>query len=197
MYRHIHFIGIGGIGMSGIAQLFLRRGVSVSGSDVKENSNTVALHNLGARIFIGHHPSQVLGSDAVVYSSAIKEDNPEVIAARSAGLPLLRRAEALALLMQDKTVITVTGSHGKTTTTSLVSHLLLEAGMCPTVAIGGVLRNIDTNAYVGEGNFFVAEADESDGSFLCYTPDYSIITNIDREHLDYYKDFDSEIRVFE
>jgi UDP-N-acetylmuramate--alanine ligase len=131
-----------------------------------------------------------------VYSSAIKEENPEIKEAKRLKIPLIMRAQALAELMVNKSVITIAGSHGKTTITSLVSYLLLEAGLSPTVAIGGVLKNIDTNACVGSGKFFVAEADESDGSFLYYKPKFSIITNIDREHLDYYQDFEKEVEAF-
>ena len=196
MNRHHHLIGIGGIGMSGIAQLLLRQGFKVSGSDLKENKITDGLKKLGADIFIGHNPLNIKGADLIVYSSAIGEENPEIKEAKKQGIPLIKRAEALARLMKDETVITVTGSHGKTTTASLVSYLLLEAGLSPTVAVGGVLRNIDTNACLGDGTFFVAEADESDGSFLYYRPKYSIITNIDYEHLDYYKDFRNEIAAF-
>jgi len=193
---HYHFIGIGGIGMSGIANLYLGRGIRVSGSDLKETKITDELKKLGATIFCGHAAGNIAGAEVVVYSSAIKEDNPEITAARNMGIPLLMRAEALAQLMQDRIGITVTGSHGKTTTTSLVSCLLLEAGLKPTVAIGGILKNIESNASLGEGNFFVAEADESDGSFLYYRPKYSIITNIDYEHLDYYNDFKNVLLAF-
>lgn len=193
---HYHLIGIGGIGMSGIAQLLLRRGIQVSGSDIKENKLTDELRNLGARVFMGHASSNIIGADLIVYSTAIKEDNPELIEAKNKRIPVLRRAQALAELMKDKTVITVTGSHGKTTTASLASLMLLEAGCKPSVAIGGILKNIENNAYLGDGNFFVAEADESDGSFLYYQPDYSLITNIDCEHLDYYKNFDNELLAF-
>lgn len=193
---HYHLIGIGGIGMSGIAQLLLRRGIEVSGSDVKENKLTDELRNLGAQVFMGHASSNIVGADLIVYSTAIKEDNPELIEAKNKRIPVLRRAQALAELMKDKTVITVTGSHGKTTTASLASLMLLEAGCKPSVAIGGILKNIENNAYLGDGNFFVAEADESDGSFLYYQPDYSLITNIDCEHLDYYKNFDNELLAF-
>jgi UDP-N-acetylmuramate--alanine ligase len=193
---HVHFIGIGGIGMSGIAQLFLNQGVKVSGSDLKENTITQELKKSGAAIFRGHDQRNIFGADVVVYSSAVKEDNPEIIAAKDKGVTLLKRAQALAFLMRDKAAITVAGSHGKTTVTSLVSCLLIKAGLCPTVAIGGILKNISTNARAGEGKFFVAEADESDGSFLYYAPKYSIITNIDREHLDYYGDFEREIETF-
>ncbi len=196
MSKHYHLIGIGGIGMSGIAQLLLRLGYKVSGSDLKENKNTVKLKNLGADIFIGHNSDNIRGVDTVVYSSAIKEDNPEIKEAKRLKIPLIMRAQALAQLMQDKSVITIAGSHGKTTITSLVSCLLIEAGLSPTVAIGGILKNIDTNACVGSGKFFVAEADESDGSFLYYKPKFSIITNIDYEHLDYYKSLEKEVEAF-
>ncbi len=196
MDKHYHLIGIGGIGMSGIAQLLLRRGIKVSGSDLKESRITEELKKIGAQIFIGHDPVNINGAGLVIYSSAIREDNPEIIEAKNKGIPLIKRAQALAGLMEDKTVIAVTGSHGKTTTASLVSYLLLESGLLPTGAIGGILRNIDSNAYMGGGKFFVAEADESDGSFLYYRPKYSIITNIDREHLDYYKEFEKELCAF-
>jgi len=182
--------------MSGIAQLMLGRGERVSGSDLKESRATRELEALGARIHIGHRAENIEGADLVVYSSAVKEDNSEMVEARKRGIALMKRAEALARLMQDKTVITVAGSHGKTTTTSLVSYLLIEAGLSPTVAIGGILKNIDNNARLGNGKYFVAEADESDGSFLCYGPVYSIITNIDHEHLDYYINFDAELSAF-
>ncbi len=191
-----HFVGIGGIGMSGIAKLFLKQGACVSGSDI---SDTPALRDLlesGAKIYTGHNSKNVENADFVIYSSAIKEDNPEITEAKKLGKPLLKRAQALALLMKGRTVVTVAGSHGKTTTTSMVSYLLMNAGLYPSVAIGGVLRNIDTNAYSGDGNLFVAEADESDGSFLHYEPDYSIVTNIDYEHMDYYQSFDRQIASF-
>jgi len=194
--KHYHLVGIGGIGMSGIAQLLIRRGFRVSGSDLKDSPIIQELRRLGAEVWIGHDAGNIKGADTVVYSSAIKKDNPELREAKALGIPLLQRAEALAALMQEKTVITVTGSHGKTTTASLVSYLLLEAGLKPTLAVGGILRNIDTNASIGDGRFFVAEADESDGSFLRYQPDYSIITNVDYEHLDYYKDFGNEVGAF-
>jgi UDP-N-acetylmuramate--alanine ligase len=196
MSKHYHLIGIGGIGMSGIARLLLRQGIEVSGSDVKDNKIIGELIKTGARIFIGHNGDNIKGADLVIYSSAIKEDNPEIIEARRQAIPVCKRAQALAQLMRDKSVIAVTGSHGKTTTSSLVSCLLLEAGLSPTVAVGGIFKNIQTNASFGEGDFFVAEADESDGSFLYYRPKYSIITNIDREHLDYYGDFQNEMLAF-
>ena len=182
--------------MSGIAQLMVGCGGQVSGSDLKESRSTFELRKLGVRVYIGHRPENIEGADLVVYSSAVKEDNPEMVEARKRGITLMKRAEALARLMQDKTVITVAGSHGKTTTTSLVSYLLIEAGLSPTVAIGGILKNIDNNACLGSGKYFVAEADESDGSFLHYNPTYSIVTNIDHEHLDYYLNFDAELSAF-
>lgn len=194
--EYYHFIGIGGIGMSGIAHLLLKSGFKVSGSDLKGNRITDELKSLGARIFIGHKAQNIDSQDMVVYSSAIREDNCELCQAKISGIPLIKRARALSLLMRDKLAITVAGSHGKTTTTSLVAYMLLEAGLNPTVAIGGILNNINANACLGSGKFFVAEADESDGSFLSYSPKYSIITNIDREHLDYYHNFDNELEAF-
>ena len=197
MKKYYHFIGIGGIGMSGIAHLLLKGGSKVSGSDLKGNQITEELKSLGAKICIGHNAQNIDGQDAVVYSSAIDKDNCELRQAQILGLPLIKRAEVLAFLMQEKTAITIAGSHGKTTTTSLVSCMLLEAGLNPTVVIGGILKNINANACLGSGEFFVAEADESDGSFLNYSPKYSIITNIDREHLDYYHDFKRELAAFD
>ena len=182
--------------MSGIAQLLLKQGNVVSGSDIKESKILDTLRNMGAHIFAGHDAGHLQGAQTVIYSTAIHEDNPEIQEAKKQGVLLLRRAEALAGLMQDKSVITVTGSHGKTTTTSLVSSMLLGAGLTPTVAIGGIFKNIDNNATLGRGDYFVAEADESDGTFLYYRPKYSIITNIDREHLDYYGNFDNELKAF-
>lgn len=192
----MHFIGIGGIGMSGIAQIVLRKGIKVTGSDMKESKITAKLTELGAQVAIGHSSENLNGADVVVYSSAINEENTEFRQAKCLNIPCFRRAEILAQLMTDKTVIAVTGSHGKTTTSSLAASLLIEAGFSPTAAIGGILKGLDSNAYIGEGKFFVAEADESDGSFLYYSPKYSIITNIDREHLDYYKTFENEVDVF-
>jgi UDP-N-acetylmuramate--alanine ligase len=196
MEKHYHLIGIGGIGMSAIARLLLLRGIKVSGSDIKENKITDDLKKSGVRIFIGHNPQNIQGARSIIYSSAIKEDNPEIKLAKAEKIPLFKRAQALAELMRDKSVITVSGSHGKTTTTSLVSYLLLEGGLSPTLAIGGIFKNIENHASCGCGDFFVAEADESDGSFLYYQPKYSIITNVDREHLDFYKDFANVVKAF-
>lgn len=185
-HERIHFIGIGGIGMSGIASILKKQGYRISGSDVKESAITQKLLSEGILVFLGHNPLHMGDAKIVVYSSAIREDNPELVAARNRGMVVMRRAQALAELMQEKTCIAVSGAHGKTTTTALTSHVLLQSGFYPTVAIGGILRNLEDNCCVGESEFFVAEADESDGTFLYYMPDYPIITNIDREHLDYY-----------
>jgi len=193
---HYHLVGIGGIGMSAIAQLLLSCKETVSGSDIKESRATQALKKLGAAIFIGHAAQNIRGADLVIYSSAVKEDNPEIVEAKARGISIIKRAQALAELMKDKLVIAVTGSHGKTTTTSLVAYLLLEAGLSPTVAVGGIVKNINSNACLGNGKFFVAEADESDGSFLYYHPKYSIVTNIDREHLDFYKNFENALLAY-
>jgi UDP-N-acetylmuramate--alanine ligase len=195
-HKHYFLIGIGGIGMSGIAHLLLKKGIKVSGSDLKENKSISQLKSLGAEIFLGHDSGNIAGCDVVVYSSAIKSDNPEFAAAVKANLPVIKRAQALAKLMEDKIVITVTGSHGKTTTTSLAAYLLLEAGLSPTMAIGGILKNIGQNASEGKSKYFVAEADESDGSFLYYHPEYSIITNIDYEHMDYYQSFEKVLAAY-
>lgn len=196
MSTHYHLVGIGGIGMSGIAKLLYCNQCKVTGSDARQSKVTDELVRLGIEVHIGHNASHVRGAEYVVYSSAIKADNPEIEEARRTGIPLLKRAEALAQLMAEKKVITVTGSHGKTTTTSMIAYLMLEAGLFPTIAVGGILRNIDTNACPGKGDFFVAEADESDGSFLLYRPRYSIITNIDYEHLDFYGNFENELAAF-
>jgi UDP-N-acetylmuramate--alanine ligase len=197
MIKHIHLIGIGGIGMSAVAQLLLKKEtIRVSGCDLKENDLISNLRRAGVSIWVGHNSQHLETVDTVVYSSAIPEDNPEIQEAKHRGIQLMKRAEILSLLMQDKTVVTITGMHGKTTTASLASYLLSEAGLFPTVAVGGILQNLGGNALIGEGRFFVAEADESDGSFLYYRPDYSIITNIDYEHLDYYQDFSSIQETF-
>jgi UDP-N-acetylmuramate--alanine ligase len=195
--KHIHFVGIGGIGMSGIAELLLNLGYGVSGSDLKQSDITRRLQSLGGRIYQGHNGAWVGNADVVVISSAVKENNPEVLAAREAFIPVIPRAEMLAELMRLKKYgIAVAGSHGKTSTTSLVGWLLAEAGLDPTVVIGGKVNSLGTNAKLGEGEFLVAEADESDGSFLQLSPVIDVVTNIDLEHLDYYKDIDEIKEVF-
>ncbi|MFC1708547.1 UDP-N-acetylmuramate--L-alanine ligase [Candidatus Omnitrophota bacterium] len=194
--RRIHFIGIGGIGMSGIALLCLKKGYKVSGSDIHESENTRKLVELGADIYIGHSPENIKNNDIAVYSSAIKNDNCELRQAREQKIPVFQRAQFLVSLMDKQAVIAVTGAHGKTTTSSLTAHLLTEANLSPTIAVGGIVGNISNNAKLGLGKYFVAEADESDGTFLLYKPKHSIITNIDSEHLDFYKNFENIKKAF-
>jgi len=183
--------------MSGIAELLLNLGYSVSGSDLKQSDITRRLQELGGKIYQGHNGAWVGNADVVVISSAVKENNPEVLAAREAFIPVIPRAEMLAELMRLKKYgIAVAGSHGKTSTTSLVGWLLAEAGLDPTVVIGGKVNSLGTNAKLGEGEFLVAEADESDGSFLQLSPVIEVVTNIDLEHLDYYRDIDEIKEVF-
>ena len=200
MYKrsyHIHFVGIGGIGMSGIAELLLNLGHKVSGSDLQETEITRRLETLGATIFYSHQPQQVAGADAVVVSSAIDSDNPEVAAANmDYHIPVIRRAEMLAELMRLKYAVLVAGAHGKTTTTSMVGTVMAEGDLDPTVIIGGRLNAWGTNAKLGQGDFVVAEADESDGTFLLYSPTISVVTNIDTEHLDFFKDLDEIKETF-
>jgi UDP-N-acetylmuramate--alanine ligase len=200
MYRktqHIHFVGIGGIGMSGIAELLLNLNYKVSGSDLRESDITRRLAKLGGTIRLGHQGDWIKGADVVVTSSAVKADNPEVLAAREALIPVIPRAEMLAELMRLKKYgIAVAGSHGKTTTTSMVGWMLAQAGLDPTVVIGGQVNSLGSNAKLGDGEFLVAEADESDGSFLKLSPVLEVVTNIDLEHLDYYRDLDQIKETF-
>jgi UDP-N-acetylmuramate--alanine ligase len=186
--RSIHFVGIGGIGMSGIAEVLLAHGFEVSGSDQRESEAIVRLRGLGATVHVGHRAENLARADVLVFSSAVKKDNPELRAARAQNIPVIPRAEMLAELMRLKDGIAIAGSHGKTTTTSLVATVLREAGLDPTVVIGGKLNALGSNAARGAGSLLVAEADESDGSFLHLTPTIAVITNIDAEHLDYYSD---------
>lgn len=195
--QHIHFVGIGGIGMSGIAELLINLGYRVSGSDLGETQITRRLAELGGMIRKGHRSEWVEGADVVVISSAVKDDNVEVLAARTAYIPVIPRAEMLAELMRLKKYgIAVAGSHGKTSTTSMVGWILAQAGLDPTVVIGGQVNSLGTNAKLGQGEFLVAEADESDGSFLQLSPVLEIVTNIDREHLDYYSGIDEIKGIF-
>ncbi|MFW5874755.1 MAG: UDP-N-acetylmuramate--L-alanine ligase [bacterium] len=199
MYRkqyHIHFVGIGGIGMSGIAELLLNLGYGVSGSDITDSDSTRRLQDLGGNIFIGHSPENIRGADVVVTSSAVKQDNVEVSAAQAASIPVIPRAEMLAELMRLKYSVAVAGAHGKTSTTSMLAGVLEAGGLDPTVVIGGKLKSIGSNAVLGRGDFIVAEADESDGSFLKFSPTISVITNIDLEHLDFYRDLEQIKQVF-
>ncbi len=193
----VHFVGIGGIGMSGIAEIMLKIGYSVQGSDARASANTERLEKLGARIFIGHDAAHVGdGVSAVVYSTAVKPTNPEMVVARERRIPLVRRAEMLAELMRLQFSVGVGGTHGKTTTTSMVAALLDEAGLDPTVVNGGIINAYGTNAKVGDGDWIVVEADESDGSFLRLKCTVAVITNIDPEHLDHYGDFDALRKAF-
>ena len=195
-FRKIHFVGIGGIGMSGIAEVLKNLGYEVSGSDVKESDTTRRLRDLGIDVSIGHRPENVRDADVVVMSSAIRDDNPEIRAARESALPVIPRAEMLAEIARLKYAILVAGAHGKTTTASLIASVLGECGMDPTAVIGGKLKSIGSNARLGEGEFLVAEADESDGSFLMLSPTIAVVTNIDREHMDYFKNMDAIKNAF-
>jgi UDP-N-acetylmuramate--alanine ligase len=186
--KHIHFVGIGGIGMSGIAEVLLNLGYKVSGSDLRESDTTRRLSQLGGEIRIGHRAENIEEPHVVVISSAVKKDNVEVVAAREKQVPVIPRAEMLAELMRLKYGVAIAGAHGKTTTTSLVATVLAAGGIDPTVVIGGKLNSLGSNAKLGQGEFLVAEADESDGSFLKLSPTIAVVTNIDAEHLDYYKD---------
>jgi UDP-N-acetylmuramate--alanine ligase len=185
--RRIHFVGIGGIGMSGIAEVLLDMGFEVSGSDAKSSDTTRRLADKGATISLGHDAAHAHHKDVLVTSSAVKVDNPEIRAAREAGTPVIPRAEMLAELMRLKHGVAVAGSHGKTTTTSLVAAILNEGGLDPTVIIGGKVNQLGSNAKTGQGDTLVAEADESDGSFLRLTPTVAVVTNLDLEHVDHYR----------
>lgn len=185
--QKIHFVGIGGVGMSGIAEVLLNQGFSVSGSDVRESPTTQRLVSLGANIYQGHHAKHLKEVDVVVISSAIKPSNPEVVEAQLRQIPLIRRAEMLAELMRSKYGITVAGTHGKTTTTSMVAVMLERAGMDPTVVVGGRLNALGSNAKLGTGEFMVVETDESDRSFLLLSPTLAIVTNIDEDHMESYE----------
>lgn len=199
MYKKqkIHFVGIGGVGMSGIAEVMLNLGYPVSGSDLKASNVTRRLKKKGARIFYGHGRKNVEDADVVVVSSAINKNNPEILAAQTKKIPIIQRAEMLAELMRfSKYGIAVAGTHGKTTTTSLVASVLYEGGYDPTMIIGGKVNSIRANARLGKGDFMVAEADESDGSFLKLSPSIAVITGIDREHMDYYQNFSEVIKTY-
>ncbi|MBI4715444.1 MAG: UDP-N-acetylmuramate--L-alanine ligase [Nitrospirae bacterium] len=184
--QHIHFVGIGGAGMSGIAEVLLNLGYRVSGSDLQESETVQRLRRLGGTIAIGHRESHIEGAQVVVISSAVAPGNPEVRAARKRLVPVIPRAEMLAELMRLKYGVAIAGAHGKTTTTSLTAGVLAQGGLDPTVVIGGKLNRFGSNAKLGQGEFLVAEADESDGSFLKLSPTLAVVTNMDMEHLDYY-----------
>ncbi len=195
-YRRMHLVGVGGAGMSGIARILLARGVAVSGSDAKHSRTLDALTALGGLMYVGHDPQQVADADAVVTSTAIRSDNPEVVEARRRGIPVLPRAAALAALMEGRRGIAVAGTHGKTTTTSMLTVALQACGVDPSFAIGGDLNEAGSNAHHGTGDVFVAEADESDGSFLRYSPYGAIVTNVEADHLDHHGDEASYHQAF-
>lgn len=193
----IHFIGIGGIGMSGIAAILYHNGYKVQGSDLSKSGNTEKLESIGIKVFIGHDASNVKDVEFIVISSDIKDNNIELIEAKRLGIPVIRRAEMLAELMRLKVGISISGTHGKTTTTSLVGHLLESAKLNPTVINGGIINSKLTNAYLGEGVFLVAEADESDATFIQIPSTIAVITNIDPEHMNYYGTFEALLGAFE
>ena len=194
--RKIHFVGIGGIGMSGIAEVLLNLGYEVSGSDLRETEITRRLTELGGEIACGHRAENIIEADVVVTSTAVKSDNPEVIEAHRRLVPVIPRAEMLAELMRMKYGIAVAGTHGKTTTTSMVATVLSHGGIDPTAVIGGRLDSLGSNAKLGQGKFLVAEADESDGSFLKLSPTIAVVTNIDADHLDFYRDLEQIKETF-
>lgn len=194
--RSIHFVAIGGVGMSGIAEILLQLGFEVSGSDLAASANSERLAGLGATVHVGHDAAHVGDADVVVYSSAVPHTNPELVAARDRGIPVIRRAEMLAELMRLQHGIAIAGSHGKTTTSSLVATVLRGGGLDPTVIVGGRLQALASTAALGEGEYLVAEADESDGTFLRLSPTLAVVTNVDREHLDHYKDMDAIRQAF-
>lgn len=194
--KHYHFIGIGGIGMGTLALLLQEQGQQISGSDLKENALTVKLKEHGAQIFLGHSRENVRYPDYVVLSSAIAQDNPELLQAKAQGVAVIHRAKLLAEVMATKKSITVAGAHGKTTTTSMASCLLRTAGLDPTLAVGGIMNNGGVSADLGKGEYFIAEVDESDGSFLHFHPFYSIVTNVDFEHMEYYKTWDNMLGAY-
>ncbi len=193
----IHFIGVGGAGMSGIARIMLAKGFSISGSDKSESAMLTSLKALGAEIFIGHASQNLGNAQIVIISSAINESNAELLAAKAKGLPIIARATALAWLMSESTSVAIAGTHGKTTTTAMLTVALQSAGLDPSFAIGGTINTAGTNAHSGTGTIFVAEADESDGSFLAYKPTGAIITNIELDHVDHFPNEDAVFAVFE
>jgi UDP-N-acetylmuramate--alanine ligase len=189
--QHIHFVGIGGAGMSGIAEILLNMGFQVSGSDRSASEQTRRLAAMGGKIYQGHDPRHIEGAEVLVYSSAVGPENVEIVAARAKKVPVIPRGEMLAELMRLRYGIAVAGAHGKTTTTTMIATVLAQGGLDPTAVIGGKVNSFGSHAKKGEGDFLVAEADESDGSFMKLSPTVAVVTNIDREHLDYYKTFET------
>jgi UDP-N-acetylmuramate--alanine ligase len=195
--QRVHFVGIGGYGMSAIARVLIDLGYKVTGSDVAMNDLAQKLVERGAVVYIGHDAKHVAGSDLVVYSTSIPKDNPEVVAAQASGIPVLHRSQMLARILNERTGVAVAGAHGKTTTTSMIAHVLEECGVDPTFIIGGELLNAGTNAKAGKSDIVVAEADESDGSFLEYRPVYEVVTNIEPDHLEHFGgDFNNLKRAY-
>ncbi|HEX4923398.1 MAG TPA: UDP-N-acetylmuramate--L-alanine ligase [Bdellovibrionales bacterium] len=192
----VHFIGIGGIGMSGLAELLHNMGAKVSGSDLADNANVQRLKQLGVKTFIGHERANVIDADVVVYSSAVNFENPEIVEAKSRRIPIIPRAEVLAEIMRIKRGIAVGGTHGKTTTTSMIATIMIQGNFDPTVVVGGRLDLIKSNSFLGQGDWLVAEADESDGSFLKLSPEISIVTNIDNDHMEFFKSDENLDRAF-
>jgi UDP-N-acetylmuramate--alanine ligase len=195
--KRVHFIGVGGAGMSGLARIMTSEGVHVSGSDIKESSVLTALQAIGVEVKVGHESDNVKGADFVIFSSAIEPQNAELIAAKALQIPLLTRAQALAILMSESKSIAVAGTHGKTTTTSMLTVAIQSCGEDPSFAIGGILKAAGSNAHKGTGGFFIAEADESDGSFIEYHPFGAIVTNIEHDHVDFFKTPESVFVAFE
>ena len=195
-YQHIHFVGIGGVGMSGIAEVLLTLGYRVTGSEARRSDTVERLERLGAKVYLGHEAAHGEGAHVVVYSSAVARDNVEVQTARQRGVPVIGRAEMLAELMRLKYGIAIAGTHGKTTTTSMVAAVLGAGGFDPTVVVGGRVHGLGTNARLGQGEFLVAEADESDGSFLKLSPTIAVVTTVDAEHLDHYADLEAIVAAF-
>ncbi len=194
--KKLHFVGIGGIGMSGIAEVLVNMGYEISGSDINDSISTKRLQKLGIKIYLGHNASNIKGTDVVIISSAIGKTNPELVKAHEENIPVIARAEMLAELMRLKYGIAIIGSHGKTTTTSIVSAVLRAGHLDPTIVVGGRVKSLGTNAHLGKGDFMVVEADESDGSFQMLSPVISVLTNIDDEHLDYYGSIENLINSF-
>ncbi|HYE77669.1 MAG TPA: UDP-N-acetylmuramate--L-alanine ligase, partial [bacterium] len=195
-HRHVHFVGIGGIGMSGIAQMMNELGYTVSGSDLKASPMLEALAAQGIQCHVGHHPAYIQGADLVVATSAVNSSNPEVAAARAAGIPVVPRAKMLGCLMNSSRGIAIAGTHGKTTTTAMVATMLEHAGTDPTAVIGGMVKELGGNAKLGLGEYFVAEADESDGSLIELNPELVVVNNIDSDHLDHYGSVQAIVKTF-
>jgi UDP-N-acetylmuramate--alanine ligase len=195
--KKIHFVGIGGIGMSGLAEVLAGEGISVSGCDLKSSAATALLQSRGVEVRIGHDPAHVEGADLIVTTAAVRGVNEEVEAARKAGIPIMRRAEVLGVVSSEKRTVAVSGTHGKTTTSAIVSMVLEQAGLDPTILVGGVLRNLETNARRGAGELLVVEADEYDRTFHHIRPEIAVVTNIEADHLEYYGSFEAILEAFE